>query len=152
MKNKNKTSLLGLTSRNKVMLMMTPPLLWYFWFHSIYSLAASCGLLSAVCGLQMSYTVFNLFLPSGKRKKEFGRKHSRQNPLTTTLSGVECQIDRFACFAAYFPSFPKENTHQSLENFRTINGKTEFPDFSLRDFPWLFPDLEKILFSLTFPW
>ena len=46
-----KTSLLGLTctSRNKVMLMMTPPWLRYFWFHSIYSLAASCSLQSAVC-------------------------------------------------------------------------------------------------------
>ena len=28
------------------MLMMTPPLLRYFWFHSIYSLAASCTLQS----------------------------------------------------------------------------------------------------------
>ena len=34
------------------MLMMMPPLLRYFWFHSIYSLAASCSLLSEVCGLQ----------------------------------------------------------------------------------------------------
>ena len=51
---REKTSLLGLTctSRNKVMLMMTPPLLRYFWFHSIYSLAASCSLQSAVCGLR----------------------------------------------------------------------------------------------------
>ena len=72
---------------------------------------------------------------STKRKKEFGRKHSQQKPLITTVSGVECQIDRFACFVAYFSSFPKENTFQSLENFRTINGKTEFPDFSLTDFP-----------------
>ena len=46
--------LLGLTctSRNKVMLMMTSPWLRYFWFHSIYSLAASCSLQSAVCSLQ----------------------------------------------------------------------------------------------------
>ena len=80
-------------------------------------------------------SIFNLFPPSGKRKKEFGRKHSQQKPLITTVSGVECQIDRFACFVAYFSSFPKENTFQSLENFRTINGKTEFPDFSLTDFP-----------------
>ena len=29
------------------MLMMMPPLFWYFWFHSIYSLAASCSLQSA---------------------------------------------------------------------------------------------------------
>ena len=28
-------------------MMMTPPLLRYFWFHSIYSLAASCSLQSA---------------------------------------------------------------------------------------------------------
>ena len=90
--------------------------------------------------------IFNLFLPRGKRKKEFGRKHSQQKPLTTTLSG----IDRFVCFAAYFPSFPKENTFQSLENFRTINRKTEFPDFSLTDFPWLFPDLEKLPFFSYF--
>ena len=34
------------------MLMMTPPLLRYFWFHSIYSHAASCSLRSAVCSLQ----------------------------------------------------------------------------------------------------
>ena len=34
------------------MLMMMPPLLRYFWFHSIYSLAASCSLQSAVCSLQ----------------------------------------------------------------------------------------------------
>ena len=34
------------------MLMMMPPLLRYFRFHWIYSLAASCSLQSAVCGLQ----------------------------------------------------------------------------------------------------
>ena len=54
----------------------------------------------------------------GKRKKEFGRKHLQQKPLTTTtthVSDVECQIDCFACFAAYFSSFPKENAFQNLE-------------------------------------
>ena len=47
------------------MLMMTPPLLRYFWFHSINSLAASCSLQSAVCSLQMSYTgyCFYIFVP-----------------------------------------------------------------------------------------
>ena len=44
------------------MLMMMPPLLRYFWFHSIYSLAASCSLQSAVCTLQMSYTTDALLL------------------------------------------------------------------------------------------
>ena len=38
------------------MLMMMPPFLRYFWFHSIYSLAASWSVQSAVCSLQMSYT------------------------------------------------------------------------------------------------
>ena len=32
--------------------MMMPSLLRYFWFHSVYSLAASCSLQSAVCGMQ----------------------------------------------------------------------------------------------------
>ena len=74
---------------------------------------------------------------STKRKEEEGiwKTAFTTKPLITTVSGVECQIDRFACFVAYFSSFPKENTFQSLENFRTINGKTEFPDFSLTDFP-----------------
>ena len=45
------------------------------------------------------------------KKKEFGRKHSRQKPLTT-VSGIECQIDRFA---AHFSSSPKKNAFQSLE-------------------------------------
>ena len=62
MKNKNKTSPLGLTSRNKVMLMMTPPLLRFFFGvipftfllpHAVYSLqSAVCSLRSAVCGLR----------------------------------------------------------------------------------------------------
>ena len=35
---------------------------------------------------------------------------------------LECHIDRFACFAEYFSSFPKENAFQSLEeNLQTIN-------------------------------
>ena len=49
----------------------------------------------------------------GKGKKEFGRKHS----------GVECQIDRFACFAAYFSSFPKENAFQN--EIKLMNYKPE---------------------------
>ena len=32
--------------------MMMPPLLRHFWFHSIYSRAASCSLQSAVCSLR----------------------------------------------------------------------------------------------------
>ena len=33
------------------------------------------------------------------------------------------------------------------ENLLTINRKTEFPDFTnIKDFPWLFPNLEKFSF------
>ena len=70
----------------------------------------------------------------------------------------ECQIDCCACFTAYFSSFLKENALQSVEeNLRTINWKTEFPDFSLtltisRIFPDFSLTLKNFCFSLTFPW
>ena len=59
---------------------------------------------------------------------------------------VLCQIDRFACFAAYFLSFLKENAFQNFEeSFWTINQKKEFPEFSLTlTISTIFPD-----FSLT---
>ena len=77
-------------------------------------------------------------------------------PQLLHVSDKQCQIDCFPCFAAYFSSFPKENAFQNLEEtLWTINQKTEFPDFSLtltinyiKDFPWLFPYLEKF----RFPW
>ena len=70
----------------------------------------------------------------GKKKKEFATSIHNKNhwPQLLHVSGVDCQIDRFACFAAFFSSFPKEDVFQSLEeNLWTINRKTEFPDFSL---------------------
>ena len=51
----------------------------------------------------------------GKRKKEFGRKHSQRKPLTTTTTCVRRQTDRFACFTAYFSPFAKGNAFQNLE-------------------------------------
>ena len=61
----------------------------------------------------LQFQTFSAF--RGNRKKEFGRKHLQRKPLTTTTTCVRRQIDRFACFAAYFSSFPKENAFQSLE-------------------------------------
>ena len=96
----------------------------------------------------------------GKKKKEFVTSiHNKSHwPKLLHVSGVECQIDRFACFAAFFSSFPKENAFQSLEeNLCTINRKTEFPDFSLTlTISKIFPDfsltLKNFRFSLIFPW
>ena len=89
-----------------------------------------------------------------KRKREFGRKHSKQNhcPQLLHVSGIiKCQIDRFPCFAAYFSSFLKGNAFQSLEeNLWTINRKTEFPDFSLTlTISKIFPDRGNPAFNLV---
>ena len=90
----------------------------------------------------------------GKRKKEFGWKHHNENhwPRLLHVSDLECQIDCFAYFAAYYSFFLKENTIQNLEeNLWTINKKTEFPDFSLTlTISKIFPDFLKN--SPTFPW
>ena len=90
----------------------------------------------------------------GKKKKEFVTSIHNKNhwPQLLHVSGVECQIDRFACFAAFFSSFSKENAFQSLEeNLWTINRRTEFPDFSLTlTISKIFPDFLKN--SPTFPW
>ena len=80
------------------------------------------------------------------------RDNENHWPQLIHVSGVECQIDRLACFAAYFSSFPKENAFQNLEeDLWTINRKTEFSDFSLTlTVSIIFPDFFKN--SLTFPW
>ena len=108
------------------------------------------------------FNLFPLFAERGRRNWEEIIHNENHWPQLLHKSGVECQIDRFACFAAYFSSFPKENAFQSLEeNLWTINRKKEFPDFSLtfKDFPWLFKKftevsltLKNFRFPLTFPW
>ena len=89
--------------------------------------------------------IFSLFLLFAERGKE--SIHNKNHwPQLLHGSGIECQIDCFACSAAYFSSFLRENAFQSLEeNLWTINQKTEFPDFSLTlTISKIFPD-----FSLT---
>ena len=100
----------------------------------------------------------------GKRKKEFGRKHSQRKPLTTTTTCVRRQTDRFACFAAYFSPFAKRKgiskSWRKLMNYKLENRLPWlFTDLdNIKDFPWLFkkfPDfsltLKNFRFSLTFP-
>ena len=111
------------------------------------------------------FKLFLLFAERGRRNMEESIHNENYWPQLLNVSGVECQIDRFACFAAYFSSFPKENAFQSLEeDLWTINRKTESPDLSLTltipkifpDFLQKFPDfnltLKKFRFTLTFPW
>ena len=92
------------------------------------------------------------FQPLSAFRGEESIQNKNYWPQLPHVSGVESQIDRFACFAAFFSSFPKENAFQSLEkNLWTINRNTEFPDFSLTlTKSKILPDFLKN--SLTFPW
>ena len=80
----------------------------------------------------------------GKRKNEFGRKHSQWKSLTTTtstwLSGVSVKSISLPALQHTFHLFPKENAFkfQSLEeNLWTINQKTEFADLSFHSFIYM---------------
>ena len=109
--------------------------------------------------------IFNHFSFSWKEEQGIWKKAytTKTTDHNYYVSGVECQIDRFACFAAYFSFFPKENVFQNLEeNLWTLNRKTEFPDFSLtltisKIFPnflkdsLTFPELENFCFPWLFP-
>ena len=59
--------------------------------------------------------LFPLFAERGRRYLEEIIHSENHWPQLLHKSGVEFEIDRFACFAAYFSSFPKENAFQSLE-------------------------------------
>ena len=77
-----------------------------------------------------------------RKSKALQRKTTDHNYY---MSGKECRIDRFACFAAFFSSFPTENAFQSLEeNLWTINRNGDFRLFSDFDNTKIFRDLVKI--------
>ena len=88
----------------------------------------------------------------GRRNLDKSIHNENHWPQLLYVSDVECQIDCFANFEAYFSCSLKENAFQNLEeNLWTINQKTEFPDFSLTlTIAKIFPDFLKN--SPTFPW
>ena len=92
----------------------------------------------------------------GKRKKEFGKKHSERKSLTTTTTYVRRHVSNWSLCLPYSTlfTFPKENAFQSLqENLWTINRKTEFPDFSLTlTISKIFPDTFKNSLTFIWPW
>ena len=98
------------------------------------------------------FNVFLLFAERGRRNLDESIHNENHWPRLLHVSDLECQIDCFAYFEAYFSFFLKENTIQNLEeNLWTINKKTEFPDFSLTlTTSKIFPDFLKN--SPTFPW
>ena len=93
--------------------------------------------------IDISFFIFNLFLlfaEGGRRNLEESIQNENHWPQLLHVSGVECQIDRSACFTAYFSSFPNENQCISKSWSKLMNYKPE------NRIPWLFPDLEKFLF------
>ena len=68
------------------------------------------------------FNLFPLFAERERRDLEESMQNGNHWPQLLHMSGIERQIDPFACFTAYFSSFPKENAFQSLkENLWTIN-------------------------------
>ena len=62
--------------------------------------------------------IFNLFPLLAERERTNLEEtiHNKNHwPQLLHVSGVECQIDHFTCFAAYALSFPKENDFKILK-------------------------------------
>ena len=95
----------------------------------------------------------------GKRKKEYGRKHSQRKPLTT-ITCVRRRVSNWSLclLCSMLIIFSKRKciskSWRRLMNYKPENrktGKPESPDLSLSlTVPKIFPDFFKN--SLTFPW
>ena len=99
------------------------------------------------------FNLFSLLAERGRRNYEETIHNKNHWPQLLHASSVKCQIDHFACFTAYFSSFPKENAFQNLEeNLWNINWKTEFPDFdNIKDLLWLFKKFPDFSLTWIFP-
>ena len=93
-----------------------------------------------------------------KRKKEFGRKHSEGKPLTSTTTCVRRRVSNWSlCLLCSTVFIFSEGIFISKSWGKLMNYKPEnriswlFTDFdNIKDFPWLFPDLEKFSFFPDF--
>ena len=93
-----------------------------------------------------------------KRKKEFGRKHSERKPLTSTTTCVRRRVSNWSlCLLCSTVFIFSERKFISKSWGKLMNYKPEnrilwlFTDFdNIKDFPWLFPDLEKFSFFPDF--
>ena len=101
----------------------------------------------------------------GRRNLDKSIHNENHWPQLLHVSDVECQIDCFANFEAYFSCFSERKciskSWRKLMNYKPENRiPWLFTDFdNSKDFPWLFkkfPDfsltLKNFRFSLTFPW
>ena len=83
----------------------------------------------------------------GKRKKEFGRKHSQRKSLTITTACVRRRVSNWSLCLLWSILFNfSERKCISKSQRKLMNYKPE------NRIPWLFTDFDKFRFSLTFPW
>ena len=93
-----------------------------------------------------------LFALCGKRKKEFGRKHSQRKPLTTTTTCIRRKVSNWSLclLCSILSTFLKENAFwRKLMNYKPENRiPSLFTDFdNIKDLTWLFEKFPDV--SLT---
>ena len=96
------------------------------------------------------FKFFSLCVERGRRNLEESIHNENHWPQLLHASGVKCQIDHFACFAAYFSTFLKENVSwRKLMNYKPENRiPSLFIDFdNIKDLTWLFKKFPDV--SLT---
>ena len=118
---------------------------------------ASLVFLQAIDIFLLIFNLFPLFAERGRRNLEEIIHNENQ---LLHKSGVECQIDSFACFAAYSLFIFSERKCISRSWRKLMNYKPEkripwlFTDFdNIKDFPWLckkFPDFSLTLEKFSF--
>ena len=106
---------------------------------------ASLVSLQAIDIFLLIFNLFPLFAERGRRNLEEIIHNENLWPQLLHKSGVECQIDRFACFAAHSLFIFSERKCISRSWRKLMNYKPEkripwlFTDFdNIKDFPWLF--------------
>ena len=67
----------------------------------------SLAFLQAIDSFLFISNLFPLFVERGRRNLEESIHNENQWPQLQHVSDTECQIDCFACFAAYFSFVPK---------------------------------------------
>ena len=85
-----------------------------------------------------SFSTIHLF--RGKRKKEFGRKHSQRKPLTTTTTWLAQSIKLIALLTLQHTFHLFQRQFISKSGRKLMNYKLE------NRIPWLFTDFDKFSF------
>ena len=83
--------------------------------------------LQAINSFLFIFNLFPLFAERGRRNLEESIHNENHGPQILHVSDIECQIDCFACFAAYLSSFLKENAFQNERKLMNYNPENRIP-------------------------